>query len=392
MTFQPAKDSMLKGSSKVFGAFKAEIEAKPKVLLELRPALDGFAGIPQETRLLFKCLKGLDGFQVHGLLQHSTRVLFRSGTKRRDISKRPFASARSIHNYSRFVVSFGERPYYTITDKVRELYSKQVIGYRLLAKTMIGVGTVKLGKFEPGMFKDFVFRSLFSKTLTSKDFDLVSNTFFYTCRAPWQVLHKAGLASLNVSSIAKFPKLDTKGVDIFIGQTPYPGRFSRGTRLVVRYHDAVPLFMPHTINDKSRHQAVHFHALMSNVKDGAWFACVSDSAKTELLTMFPEAADRAITIHNVVSEHYYAEKSNRSELQNIVLSSIYEGDPDKGVDLRHKFLSNSEKERFYARRADFSDGTHYLLMVSTIEPRKNHARLFAACSTYANIPTPILSW
>lgn len=31
MTFQPAKDSMLKGSSKVFGAFKAEIEAKPKV-------------------------------------------------------------------------------------------------------------------------------------------------------------------------------------------------------------------------------------------------------------------------------------------------------------------------------------------------------------------------
>lgn len=353
---------------------------KPSVVLELRPALDGFAGIPQETRLLFKCLKELKHFSVHGLLQHPTRLLFKASRIRKPglAVRRRYTDARRIYNQSRFVVSFGEHPFYTLSDKAMEFCSKKALGYQLLFKTALGVPSLKLGAFDPSLFKDFVWRSLFSKTLTAKDYDLVSTSMFYTCRAPWHVMHKAGLASLNFSRVAKFPRFNSKGIDIFIGQTPYPGRFSRDTRLIVRYHDAVPVFMPHTISDKSRHQAVHFHALMSNVQAGAWFACVSESARSELLTMFPEAAERAVTIHNMISEHYFAEPSDRSQLQNIVLSSIYEGDLDKGIDLRPKFLSNSEKERFYDKRATFLDDTRYLLIVSTIEPRKNHARLFAA--------------
>jgi len=46
-----------------------------RVLLEMRPAFDGYSGIPQETRLLFRGLSLLDGVSVEGLLQHAGRVL-----------------------------------------------------------------------------------------------------------------------------------------------------------------------------------------------------------------------------------------------------------------------------------------------------------------------------
>ena len=46
-----------------------------KVLLELRPALDGHSGIPQETRLLFRGLAGMEGIDVVGLIQSSNLVV-----------------------------------------------------------------------------------------------------------------------------------------------------------------------------------------------------------------------------------------------------------------------------------------------------------------------------
>ena len=48
---------------------------RTRVLLELRPAFDGFAGIPQETRLLFRGLRMLESCGVAGLLQMSGRIL-----------------------------------------------------------------------------------------------------------------------------------------------------------------------------------------------------------------------------------------------------------------------------------------------------------------------------
>ena len=48
-----------------------------RVLIEMRPALEGHAGIPQETRLLFRGLSMVDNVQVEGLMQSAERVLAR---------------------------------------------------------------------------------------------------------------------------------------------------------------------------------------------------------------------------------------------------------------------------------------------------------------------------
>jgi len=173
--------------------------------------------------------------------------------------------------------------------------------------------------------------------------------------------------------------LDTEGVDIFIAQTPYPAKVSPQTAFVVRYHDALPLFMPHTISDKALHQATHFYALMSNVKSGAHFACVSEATRSDLLKVFPDVGERAVTIHNMVSHHYYLDESSPAErIPGIIRSRLYGGDPDaKDLGLMPKFLSLREQESFYRRNLQ-ADGFRYLIVVSTIEPRKNHSRLIAA--------------
>ncbi len=45
------------------------------MLLEPRPALDYYAGIPQQTRLLFRGLALLEELKVEGLIQSSTHAL-----------------------------------------------------------------------------------------------------------------------------------------------------------------------------------------------------------------------------------------------------------------------------------------------------------------------------
>ncbi|TMQ03189.1 MAG: glycosyltransferase family 4 protein [Deltaproteobacteria bacterium] len=136
--------------------------------------------------------------------------------------------------------------------------------------------------------------------------------------------------------------------------------------------------MPHTISDKALHQATHFYALLSNVRSGAYFACVSHATRRDLLTMFPEAAERAVTIHNMVSHHYHPQSAPPQRVAGIIRSRLYGLDADaKDLGLSPKFLTLREQERFYARALDATP-LRYLLAVSTVEPRKNHTRLIAA--------------
>jgi glycosyltransferase involved in cell wall biosynthesis len=328
-----------------------------KVLLELRPALDGHAGIPQAARLLFQGIAKLDGFAAEGLIQSSNRVLASALTAS---AAKDWSQDRRINRMSRVVVSLHVNPKPSRFERWAAAAQLFIQTERMLLGALVG-RPMALGYFEPEHFRDFLWRSMFAKTLPIEDFEAVTGARFRVARVPWSAMHAGALMTRRLGA-AVYSRLCTEGFDVMIAETPYPGRVSAPTRLVVRYHDAIPVLMPHTISDKSFHQAAHFNALRRNVADGAWFACVSEATRRDLLSIFPQAEGRSVTIHNTVSHHYFDAPSSPLRVPEII---------------------NMRRSRGVKGGGGRSLPTHepmppYLLMVSTIEPRKNHLTLLSA--------------
>ncbi len=326
-------------------------DKKLHVLLEMRPALDGFAGIPQETRLLFRGLCTMPALQVQGLLQ------------------------TSMHFLTTDVVASLEAKPSTKRFDVVDLYIRRrrvALGLALARLLLPRCRAVKTTLFESRNFADFIWHRLFAKTLPMADFALVTAPNYRVCSVPWNVMQSAGLCALKLLRRPAYPRLDTKGVDVFITQTPYPAQLGPHTTMVVRYHDALPILMPHAFANAARHHATHLHALRCNVESGAYFACVSEATRQDLLRLFPQVASRAVTIHNMVSHEYFDEDSLAEQVPEIVLARLNKQSPQTCAN----FTSLQQEKTFYQQHlaAPFK----YLLMVSTIEPRKNHLTLLAA--------------
>jgi len=332
------------------------------VLLDLKPTLDGYAGIPQEARLLFHGLRTTSGYNIEGLIQHGGRSLRSAATSK--ISKR-LSHAQKINRLAEVVVSLYETPYSSMFDNIRNYIEKQFSLSILIAQAYLKI-PLKPSVFSSENFSDFLWRTFFSKTLKPQNKKNIADAHFRILRLPRQLLHRAGLKNKKYVSSPRYITVETKDFDIFVAQTPFPGRVSSNTKLVVRYHDAVPILMPHTINDKAFHQASHFYALQDNVKSGAWFSCVSEATRQDLIKIFPEAEEKSVVIHNIVSDEYHLEDSPKKLIYQIIGNRLGVVDEFKCKPPKRNAKDGEE------------DNFQYLLMVSTIEPRKNHLLLMQA--------------
>jgi glycosyltransferase involved in cell wall biosynthesis len=359
-----------------------------RVWLELRPALDGFYGIPQETRLLFSALAGLDDLELSGFLQMSKRRL-RGGVYGQSVGD----AAQTIQRASQVVVSLKGQTAFDWKTTVAEWVQEQWADLRLRWRTWLS-GQIATGRFDGGPFADYLWQELFGRSLPASERERVlRHSRYRVCAEPWRWMHLAGIERAQVLGRSRYPRVDTLGADILIAQTPFPGRVRRETALVVHYHDAIPVLMPHTISDRAFHQASHYHALAANVRDGAWFACVSETTRQDLLRLFPAAEARSATLYNMIPSHYRPTEPEPERIPGIVRryshvefrgkskagggGSTGKGtSPQKTWTLQRRFGSEEARAAFLQRT--LGPGNRFLLMVSTIEPRKNHARLLAA--------------
>lgn len=339
-----------------------------RLLLELRPALDGHAGIPQETRLLFRGLSLLPALQVEGLIQSSNRRLSKGLPSSQTFPLGKLSRDREINRLSRVVVSMEDTLKKTTREQIGDYVGDVLSGAGLASCALLG-RSQQLTRFESDYFRDFIWRRLFAKTLPYEDFELVTKAHFRVATVPWTTMQVVALIFKNFGH-ALYPRISTGEFDAMIAQTPYPGIVTGKTKLIVRYHDAIPLLMPHTISDKAFHQASHYHALRNNVLHGAHFACVSDATRKDLISIFPDAEPKSVTIHNMVSHHYFAENSPPLRIGEIIRTRLHSA-PAAGS--KSQFASIDRATRHQANGA-----IPYLLIVSTIEPRKNHLSLLSA--------------
>lgn len=331
---------------------------KTKILVDLKPAFDGFAGIPQETRLLFTGWRRLQGLHTQGLIQHGGRRLRAALLPKH----KALSESRRIFQLSKFIVSLNEQPYSNAWESFTENVSRYVALNMLGARTSLGL-SVPHSVFDARLFSDFVWRTFFDKTLSAAEKDGITLDDFMVVQPSRTQFHKVGLRSSRLRAVARYPLLNTQGFDYFLAQTPFPGRVSAGTQMIVRYHDAVPILMPHTITDKAFHQATHFQALRANIASGAQLSCISEATRQDLLTVFPEAEEQTFVIHNMVSEEYFEDDAPRNLVPRLV---------------RNRMAEISDFKTKVGLDKLVEDDFDYLLMVSTIEPRKNHLLLVSA--------------
>ncbi len=358
----------------------------------MRPALDGHAGIPQEARLLFRGLSLIDDVTVEGLIQSSGRILAEGLPSKPGFFSGELSEDKRINRLSRVVISLQQspNPRPKFFEKIGENLDYAAAATKLITSNLLG-GHQQLSRFETTHFRDFIWRALFAKTLPFEDFEVVTMANFRVASIPWTVMQTCALATKKFG-VALYPKLNTSDFDVMVTETPYPGTVSPNTKLVVRYHDAIPLLMPHTISDKAYHQASHYNALRKNVESGAYFACVSDATRRDLISIFPQAEARAVTIHNMISHHYFDEDSTSVRVPEIIRTR-----QNASIEIKHtsapKLLAKKGQQSTNGSDQDIGSETKmaavsddgaesisldYLLIVSTIEPRKNHLTLLSA--------------
>ena len=314
--------------------------------MELRPCFDGFAGIPQETRVLFSAFHDLQSVEPVGLLNHSRRRLAAG----RSLFWNATDTAAPYNRVAKLIISSEDDGAFTPIDRLRVKTENSRAALSLAAS--VGPGArIPLRPVDGARFVDYFWQRLFEKGLSPDEFDRVRDAKYVSMRPAWLHLHSLGL-------VRRYPLLETRGFDIFVAHTPWPSRVSPETELVVRYHDAIPMFLPHQVKRPGMHHQHHAAALRQNVRTAS-FVCNSEATRRDLLTLYPQVEDRTAVIPVSVSGDYYPEQVNSQLVGEIVRSYQAGGRPAP--------LGFFEEDSY-----------RYLLMVSTIEPRKNHLRLIDA--------------
>ena len=324
---------------------------RPSLLVDLRPCYEGFAGIPQETRLLFAMFADMGLTKLGGL---ASGIHFAAPPRRRKNANTPFD--RTL-----------EQARVLISQDTKRHHAPPGLSFLLpgpIRRRMHHVTTIlSLAhreeqvdlRIDPVLFEDYLWMKLFDNTLAPSDRHLIGRAEYYAT-----ALGHENARSLSLLPLAFQRKLNTRGWDVFFGATVSPYKPSPGTAFMVRYYDALPLLSPHTIGEPWPHANSHASMMRRNIEQGAHFYCDSEPVREDVLALFPYAEPRIHTIPALVAPEYRPDVRPDAELRTI---------------LRRR-ASTATAPAAGRREAPGEPLPKLIIACSTLEPRKNYLRLF----------------
>lgn len=335
-----------------------------RVLMELRPALSGFSGVPQETRLLFRHLHDPEaGVTVEGLLGADADV--RAAPLPAEPGPgRVFAQAAFLCALVDGL-QVAERPPAGLLGTA--LRAAGTVRRRLAQ--LVGRTVAPFPLPDAALFADLLWEKLFEKTLPPADRAAVVARAFRAMPLGWTSAHLRGLLPVGHATLAPGPW------DVVLAQTPYPMRVPGPARLLVRYQDAAPVLLPHHIGARRVHQATHVAALRRNIADGAWFAVGNAATRADLLAIDPSVEPRMVVVPQMLAPLYRPVPADPRAVAALARRHLVHGPggPPPGVE---RALARLEGEA----------PPPLLLSVATVEPRKNLHRAWTAIEPLATAP------
>jgi glycosyltransferase involved in cell wall biosynthesis len=350
-------------------------KVKPKVLVELRNCSIPFAGISQETRLVYSVLSSLPTLELGGLLNpFHDLVLPRSVRSIPAVTRsKSHIPWKAMFKQSRLVSALdweiqGVRRNSIVYRLWKRLNKRDVVP--ALYKYFYHGKKYNLLDLDTELFGDFVWTRYFQQTLPAQDRQRIVETQFYAIEKGWRDAH------FGCRDIRTAAKINTKTWDIFLCQMPTPFIVSPSTKTVVRYHDSIPIFLPHTVDGQENKR--FFLRLRASVRNGAFFVCTSEPVRRELVRLFPQTETNSSVIPDIVSDGFYKDTPSQETVGDIIY--------------RRKCMETAPRKVASSRPKSVKEP--YIVSVSTMEPRKNYGMLLqawaVACSRLETRPLLVL--
>jgi len=107
-------------------------------------------------------------------------------------------------------------------------------------------------KIDPEVFEDYLWVKLFDRTLAPRDRDILSKAEFFIT----EMGHEYARALSMLPRMFQ-RRIDSQGWNVFFATSVSPYRLAPGTKVMIRYYDALPLVSPHTVGEPWEHAASH---------------------------------------------------------------------------------------------------------------------------------------
>lgn len=301
------------------------------VLYDTWMASQGYSGIPQDTRLLLKTLASTFGVKVDALV-HPTQ--FEAGRSPNAVTQREISYA-----LFRDVTPKSVKPPKGFKRLRHNL--KNIIGNTIKTGQTYGLGTI-----DKDLFFDAIWRLRLEKSLLPADRELMRKIVYKYSPISEHELQKPG----NKTAYPR-RRLDTSGYDFMIFQDTRLVTAHPDTIKIIRYHDPLPIISPDTFeSDWFLHW--HYNAV-AQARHDSFYVCNSAVTQDQLIRLFPDLEERSFVIP------YTLPDLRQTTIEDIPLSRI--------VAKRRSFVSTGDLEK----KPDIPDSLRYIIMVSTLEPRKN---------------------